>query len=160
MTRTVIKIEIPAETQRKIEKLILLPEGFPQAIKRGMDYAIAIVRGRIQRERLSGKGPYPPDEHRLGRVTGKLQESLRNEPAVITDGGRTITGEIGTNIFYAALHEYGFVKDDVVRGQGKPYKLEFPERAPVRTGVEENADFIAEEIGYEVDKLLEDATKG
>jgi len=152
-------IEIPRETQERIKKLVLLPEGVPQAIARGMDYALSIVRGRIQKTRLSGKGPFPPEQRRLGEVRGKLKESLLESKAVITDGGKTITGEIGSSIFYGFLHEYGFVKDDVVRGGGKPYRLEFPERAPVRTGIEENKDFIGEEIAYEIDKLLEETAR-
>jgi hypothetical protein len=159
MPEPAISITIPPDTQARIDALILLPQGLPQAIKRGMDYALSQVRGRIQRDRLSGKGPYPPDEHRLGVVTQKLQLSLREEPAVITDLGSTVTGIIGSNIFYAALHEYGFVKDDVVRGSSRPYRLEIPARAPVTTGVEENADFISNEIGDSIDKLFEDASK-
>jgi hypothetical protein len=150
---------IPPETQAKIAKLTRLPEQLPQAIKRGMDYALSIVRGRIQQLRLSGKGPFPPEEHRLGIVTQQLQRSLREEPAVIAGGETvTVTGVIGSSVFYAALHEYGW-SGTVVRGQGKPYKMTIPERAPVRTGVVENADFISSEIGDEIDNLLEDTAK-
>jgi hypothetical protein len=172
MSATVV-IRIPPETQAKLERLQALPEEVPQAIKRGMDYALSEVRGRIQVERLGGKGPYPPEEHRLGIVTQQLQRSLREEPAVITDGGETITGSIGSPLFYGALHEYGW-SGTVVRGGhslgfsgvigralrrltggGAPYHMTIPERAAVRTGVQENAGFIAEEIGAEIDASLE-----
>lgn len=148
---TKITITLPAETLAKIQKLEALPDDLPVAIKRGMDYALSIVRGRIQQTRLSGKGPYPPEAHQLGIVTQQFQRSLREEPAVIA--GNTITGSIGSPVFYGALHEYGW-SGTVVRGKGLPYKMTIPERAPVRTGVEENADFIAEQIGASVDTLL------
>jgi hypothetical protein len=149
-----ITIQIPAETQAKIDKIAQLPSDIPVAIKRGMDYALSQVRGRIQAQRLSGKGPYPPSEHRLGIVTQQLQRSLREEPAVIA--GDKITGAIGSPVFYGALHEYGW-SGTVVRGTKSgttSYRMTIPERAPVRTGVQENADFIAEQIGAEIDKTL------
>ena len=147
-----ITIIIPPETQARLAKLETLPDELPLAIARGMDFAMAQVRGRIQTQRLGGKGPYPPAEHRLGIVSQKLQESLREEKSVIV--GNTITAAIGSNIFYGVLHEYGFEKDDVVRGKGKPFKLTIPERAPVRTGIEENADYISQEIGNSIDETL------
>src|SRR5215470_11112004 len=133
-----VQVQIPAETQAKIAKFNELPTEIPKAIKRGMDYALSVVRGRIQSQRLSGRGPYPPEQHRLGIVTQQLQRSLREEPAVIT--GNTVTGSIGSPVFYGALHEYGW-SGTVRRGQGKPYRMTIPERAPVRTGVTENSDF-------------------
>jgi hypothetical protein len=154
---TAVEIRIPPETQSKIAKLAALPDEIPKAIKRGMDYSLSIVRGRIQNQRLGGKGPYPPAEHRLGIVTQQLQRSLREEPAVIT-GGNTVTGSIGSPVFYGALHEYGWT-GTVVRGQGKPYVMKIPERAPVRTGVTENADFIQSSIVDEIDKSLADTAK-
>ena len=148
---TVVEITIPPDTLGKIEKIGALTTEIPLAIKRGMDYALSIVRGRIQTERLSGKGPFPPDEHRLGIKTQQLQRSLREEPAVIA--GEVVTGSIGSPVFYGALHEYGW-SGTVVRGKGLPYKMTIPERAPVRTGVEENAEFIGERIGAEIDNTL------
>lgn len=152
----VIGIVLPPETRAKIIKLQDLPHTLPLAVKRGMDYALSIVRGRIQSQRLSGKGPYPPDDHRLGIVSQQLQRSLREEPAVIA--GNTVRSSIGSPVFYGALHEYGW-SGTVVRGQGKPYKMTIPERAPVRTGLDENAEYIASEISDSVDKLFEDSSK-
>jgi hypothetical protein len=165
---TVIRVEIPDDTQRKIDKFQHLSGFVPVAIKRGMDYALSIVRGRIQRDRLSGKGPFPPDEHRLGIVSQQLQRSLREEPATID--GNTVTGTIGSPVFYGALHEYGW-SGTVVRGQPAlpgfskivggvtSYHMTIPERRPVGTGLEENADFIVGEIGNAIDNLLEETAK-
>jgi hypothetical protein len=151
-----VQITIPADTLAKLKKIDDLDVELPQAIKRGMDYSLSIVRGRIQANRLSGKGPFPPEDHRLGIKTQQLQRSLREESAVID--GNTVTASIGSPVFYGALHEYGW-SGTVVRGQGKPYQMTIPERAPVRTGVTENSEFIAESITDEIDKLLEDTGK-
>jgi hypothetical protein len=145
MADVTIKIELPPESQALIKKFQQMPEEFPKAVKRGMDFALSIVRGRIQANRLSGKGPYPPDEHRLGFGPGKghLARSLREEPAVIR--GSTVTGAIGSSVFYAKIHEFG-VRYTTRTGKA----AEMPERAPVRTGISENAEFIAGEISKEI----------
>jgi hypothetical protein len=156
MSAVTIKIELPPESQALIKNFEELPAEVPQAIKRGMDRALSVVRGRIQENRLSGKGPFPPSEHRLGEVTGQLRGSAREEPAVIA--GNTVTGAIGTPVIYGAVHEFGF--QGTVRGKGgKERSMNIPERAPFRTGVTENEDYIAGEIGAEIDKSLENLSK-
>lgn len=152
MADITIKIELPPESQALIKRFQDMPAELPQAIKRGMDRALQIVRFRIQTERLSGKGPYPPSEHRLGVVTQTLQLAARAEPAVIA--GNTVTGAIGTSgVRYALTHEFGF--SGTVRGRGgSTRKMNLPERAPFRTGINENAEYIAGEIGSEIEKSL------
>jgi hypothetical protein len=156
MSAVTIKIELPPESQALIKNFNQLPQEVPQAIKRGMDHALSVVRGRIQENRLSGKGPFPPAEHRLGEVTGQLRASAREEPAVIA--GNEITGAIGSPVVYGAVHEFGF--SGTVRGKGgSTRKMNMPERAPFRTGITENSDFIAGEIADEIDKSLENLSK-
>jgi len=154
----VVRFRLPADTRRKIEKIQDFPVTIPYAVKRGLDLALSVVRGRIQAQRLSGRGPFPPSEHRLGIVTQQLQRSLREEPAVITGDGTVITASIGSPVFYGALHEYGWT-GTVVRGQGRPYQMRIPERAPVRTGVSENASYIAGEVVDQVDKAFQEAAR-
>lgn len=138
MSDVTVKITLPPESQALIKKFQDMPQELPKAVKRGMDFALSVVRGRIQAKRLSGKGPFPPSEHRVGIVTQTLQRSLREEPAVIR--GSAVTGAIGSNIFYGKIHEFGGKKA--------------PERAPVRTGVNENAEFIAGEISKTIGETL------
>jgi hypothetical protein len=143
MSDVTIKIELPPESQALIKRFQDMPAEFPRTVKRGMDRALQVVRGRIQASRLSGKGPYPPAEHRLGIKSQQLQRSLRAEPAVIA--GNTVTGAIGSPIFYGKIHEFG-VRYTTRTGKA----AEMPERAPVRTGINENAEFIAGEISKEI----------
>ena len=156
MSAVTITIELPPESQALIRNFDKLPDELPKAIKRGMDRALSVVRGRIQEKRLSGKGPYPPSQHRLGEVTGQLRGSAREEPAVIA--GNTVTGAIGTPVIYGAVHEFGF--SGAVRGKGGgSRRMNLPERAPFRTGITENQDYIAGEITAEIDKSLENLSK-
>lgn len=114
----------------------------PQAIQRGMTRALQIVAGRIQVRRLTGKGPFPVEQHRLGERSGQLKLRTRSTPAKITTTGdtSTIEGAIGSSAYYAAFQEYG--------------TKTLPERAPFRTGIKENAKYISDEIGKEIEKTL------
>jgi hypothetical protein len=156
MSAVTIKIELPPESQALIKNFQKMPEELPKAIKRGMDRSLQVVAGRIVENRLSGKGPYPPSLHRLGEVTGQLRRSVRAEPAVIA--GSEVTGAIGTPVIYGAVHEFGF--QGTVRGKGgKPRQMNMPERAPFRTGITENTDYIVGEISSEINKSLENISK-
>jgi len=118
------------------------PREFPQAIKRGMTRSLAIVAGRIQERRLTGHGPFPVLEHRLGERTGQLKLRTRStEAKVESEGNQTIvTAAIGSSVKYAAYQEFGTKRT--------------PERAPFRTGIAENVQYISDEIGKEITKSL------
>jgi hypothetical protein len=139
-----------------IEKFRGAPAEIPQAIKRGMDKALEIVTGRIQEKRLSGVGPFPVEEHRLGQVTQQLWRSTRATPSQVTSTGQAIevTGKIGASVIYAAVHEFGFLGEVTVKEytrKGRSVKsfqrrMNIRERAPFRTGINENLDYIGEQI--------------
>jgi hypothetical protein len=159
-----IQVQIPPESRETIRKLSLLPDEFFPAIKRGMDRAIGVVRGDIQRERLSGVGPFPPGEHRLGERTGGMRDALINQPAVIQ--ADAVTGSI------LWQHKYGIVHEEGRTIYGRPAlrfqidgkwiiasKVRIPARSPIRFGVTEKVDYIAGEIGSEIDKSFKDASE-
>ncbi len=137
-----ITIQLSPNAIALTERFKRAPQEFPQAIKRGMTRALAVVSGRIQERRLTGHGPFPVTEHRLGERTGQLKLRTRATPAVVTSEGNTavVTGAIGSSVFYAAFNEFGTRKT--------------PERAPFRTGITENAQYISDEIEKEVVKSL------
>ncbi len=137
-----ITIQLSPQAIALSEKFKRAPQEFPQAIKRGMTRALAVVSGRIQEKRLTGHGPFPATEHRLGERTGQLKLRTQSTPATIeSEGNQTVvTGAIGSSVFYAAFNEFGTRKT--------------PERAPFRTGITENAQYISDEIEREVVKSL------
>jgi hypothetical protein len=147
MSAVTITITLPPESQAMIEHFKQMPLELPRAIKRGMDRALPIVAGRIVERRLSGKGPFPPIQHQLGEVTGRLRRSVRAEPAVIS--GDTVTGAIGSNVVYASVHEFGWSGYPSFKS-GVRHLRTFAERAPFRTGINENAEYIAGEIETEI----------
>ncbi len=137
-----ITIQLSPQAIALSEKFKRAPQEFPQAIKRGMTRALAIVSGRIQERRLTGHGPFPVTEHRLGERTGQLKLRTQSTPATVKSEGNqaVIEGAIGSSVFYAAFNEFGTRKT--------------PERAPFRTGIRENAQYISDEIEKEVVKSL------
>jgi hypothetical protein len=151
----ILDVKMPADTEHLLLELSHVPLRIPFAIKRGMDRALQLIVGKIQRNRLSGTGPYPVSQHRLGTRTGQLQRSARAEPALITGGGETVTGAIGTPIIYGEVHEFG--KTIVARSAKAMIfrigpklifarKVVIPERAAFRTEILANYDLIQDEV--------------
>ncbi len=138
-----ITIQLSPQAIAIANKFKSAPQEFPQAIKRGMTRALAIVSGRIQERRLTGHGPFTATEHRLGERTGQLKLRTQSVPSTVTTEGEqaVVTGAIGSSVFYAAFNEFGTRKT--------------PERAPFRTGIRENAQYISNEIEKEVVKSLQ-----
>ena len=138
-----ITIQLSPQAIALSDKFKAAPQEFPQAIKRGMNRALAIVSGRIQEKRLTGHGPFPVSEHRLGERTGQLKLRTLSKPSIATteDNTVTVTGAIGSSVFYAKFHEFGTSRT--------------PERAPFRTGIRENVTYISGEIEKEIVKSLQ-----
>jgi phage gpG-like protein len=135
-----IQIKLSPQAIALSDKFKRAPQQFPQAVKRGMDKSLAIVAGRIQERRLTGHGPFPVIEHRLGERTGQLKLRTRSTPATVTTTGETttVTGAIGSSVVYAAVHEFGSPKKHI------------PARAPFRTGITENLKYITDTIEKEI----------
>jgi len=137
-----ITVSLSPESIALLNKIQRLPVEVPQVIARSMTRSLEVVTGRIQEKRLSGKGPFPVEEHRLGQVTQRLTRSTRATPAIVITSGETatISGAIGADVFYAKIHEFGGSRA--------------PERAPFRTGITENLDYISGEIQKDLERLL------
>src|SRR6266478_7003232 len=133
-----ITIQLSPSAIALADKFRASPHEFPQAIKRGMTGSLAIVAGRIQEKRLTGVGPFPVALHKLGERTRQLKLRTRSTPAqIVSEGTQTVvTGAIGSSVFYAAFHEFGTRRT--------------PERAPFRTGIRENIEYISGEIEKEL----------
>jgi len=151
-----ITIQLSPSAIALADKFKKAPTEVPQAIKRGMTRSLQIVAGRI---RLTGVGPFPVAEHRLGERSGQLKLRTRATEATITseEERATITGAIGSSVKYAAVHEFGFDGEVTVRskkGATHTRHMHMPERAPFRTGIRENAAYISNEIEKEIVKSL------
>jgi hypothetical protein len=81
------------------------PEWMLRAIATVMDRENQLTIGNIQKAHLTGKGPFPPEEHRLGVRTNRLRSSVTASGAAIV--GERVESAIGSNVKYAAVHEFG-----------------------------------------------------
>lgn len=112
----------PADISERLQQLA--PYKIPLAIKAGFDTAIPEVISAIKNDRLSGKGPFPPAEHRLGVVTGLLRSSVFpiKSTMEVSEDSCTIRGGIQVvGVPYANVHEFGFVGDESVAAHSRRY---------------------------------------
>jgi phage gpG-like protein len=66
----------------------------------GLARGLLLTVAMVQREYLQGPRP-----EKLGVVTSRLLQSISSK-VTVTD--KTVTGRIGSNVRYAAFHEFGF----------------------------------------------------
>jgi len=160
-------------------------KGFPQkmlrAVARAMDLENQHTVAHTSERRLTGTGPFPPSENRLGVVTNRLRNSLRATKAEVD--GTTVVSEIGSNIKYAAVHEFGFsgpvfvnsherksflrnvvgkkkrkrVAATIVTGHGR--NVSIPARAPIGTGIQERAGNYSTAISSAIVQAWEDSKR-
>jgi phage gpG-like protein len=126
-----------------------------------MNAAMIDLQAKVKNDKLSGQV--------LSRRTGRLSRSINEK---VTQDGTLIKGSVGTNVVYAAAHEYGFqgavtVREHVqMRTQafGKPIKngpiavtirahamkMNLPERSFLRSSLAESASSIRAQLNNAV----------
>lgn len=147
----------------------LKPEVMARAIARGMRRGTLLIAGRIQSQRLSGKGPFPASQQRLGVVTGRLRQSVRASEPVFKDN--EVVTSIGSVVKYAKTHEFGFAGSVKVKAHevtmtslfgrklAQPLrfsrlpsqrKMSIAERRPFRAGITEHIGLVEREVAREI----------
>jgi len=66
-------------------QLRVIPEAMLKAIAAALDRENELTVGHIQAQHLTGHGPFPVEEHKLGVVTNRLRSSVRPELATIQE---------------------------------------------------------------------------
>lgn len=95
-----MQAEIKGNDELVIRSAEALPEKLLAAAQVGLDRGLQVAVGVIQLQYLDGPRPA-----HLGTVSGRLQQSIVSETS---REGDTVRGAAGTNIQYAAYHEFGF----------------------------------------------------
>ena len=168
-------IAIPLSASAK--KLLANAQAFPvtllRSIRTALNYELGLAVGYIQKYRLTGRGPFPAADGRLGGRTNRLRSSVWQTAAEID--GTTITASIGSNVKYARYHEEGgpfnipahrrriiafdryerrgrgFVKTQSgIRGNVRAHTVTFPQRAPFRRGLEDRVPNLSRAISRAV----------
>lgn len=122
------------------------------ALKMGIMKSLIELEGEIK-NKLSGKV--------LNVRTGTLRRSIGRE---ISQSGNKIDGFVGSNLKYAAIHEFG----GIIRAKNKPYlmfpinggwvrtkQVKIPERSYLRSTLREQENNILGIVQREIEKLIE-----
>lgn len=128
-------------------KLDLVGAGFVLALQDGIGRAVLRVQSKVK-DKLSGEV--------LQVRTGRLRRSITQ---VVTTTGERVEGVVGTNVEYAAIHEYGFVGTETVAASLRTSKLgkvfgvqphtrdvKMPERSFIRSALKELQPEIRKQI--------------
>lgn len=145
---TQVTITVDKGLQGLFKRLAELPQELLTAVATGMKQAGPFIVGNAVKDRFtSRKGPFPISEHKLGRVTGRLRQSITNTPPQINATTGEVTMGFGSNVRYFAIHEFGFKGAVAVkahkRRNGQSVRahrrnVNIPARAPMRTELETN----------------------
>jgi len=155
---------------RGVDQVVVNLKGLPEKIMTAAGESITrqlykLVR-KVKQEKLSGQV--------LGNPTGRLRRSIA-AASLLTDRSVEVGGIVGTNVKYAAVHEYGFsgtvtVRDhmrQIKKAFGRPLKsphaihvsahgrrVNLPERSFLRSALREMADEITITLNRDINKVL------
>ena len=185
-----MRIEIPITPSAQAALNRLDPAKAVIAIAKAMDAENNETVRQVSINRLTGKGPFPVEAHRLGARSGRLLAGFRASKAVIS--GDTVQSSIGDDVFYAKIHEDGahFTRKagkvrlrtnaaGALERQGRngrlavfakslgsrahvryrevaygAHEIDFPARAPIRTGILERVAAYGEAYSRALDSAL------
>jgi phage gpG-like protein len=149
-----ITISISSNAAAVLQKVRSFPAKMAQAVAKALDRRNELTVGQIQATKLSRKGPTT-----LGVVTNRLRSSVRPALAQVASDTRIVSA-IGSNVKYAGAHEYGFTGSVPVKAHTRkvtqvfgrelkspitaavkahPMKMNVAARAPISTGITEQA---------------------
>lgn len=100
-----IEIQFTEQAAAVLRKYERLPEAALRAIAAGMDEQNQFTVSHIQARYLSFPKGGPSVPHGLRVQSNRLRGSIRASKAVIS--GQSVTSSIGSNVKYAAIHEFG-----------------------------------------------------
>jgi hypothetical protein len=123
------QIKISSNSSKVMSRIREAPAAVRKAIAEAMNRENENTVRHTIKNRLSGVGPYPVDQHRLGFVTRKLGQSVRWTPATVS--GPVIASSIGASVRYAAAHEFGLSGRVRVRSHMRDLGRQFQQGARI-----------------------------
>lgn len=164
---TTIKVDIDARAFSLAQRIKDVP-GAMRAAATVMDQENQFTVGHIQATYLSFPKTGPSQAIGLRVQTNRLRGALRASKAIASPEG--VTSSIGSNVTYAAIHEFGGrTAPHVIRPKkGKALKFggryytkvnhpgsTFPARAFVQTGLADRASHYSQAMGNAIVKFWE-----
>lgn len=151
-----ITLAKPSRGVDDVRDALLRVSNGDEVMRKNLELGLMMLTTQVQKERFTGKGPFPVADKKLGVVSGRLRRDLHSEKVTITPG--RYQGRIGSVVEYFAAHELGFngkvnvpahtrkayttrrgysVLEQSVRSHSRTMKV--AKRAPLRTGIEEHS---------------------
>lgn len=115
MSAGTVTITLRSDAQAVLRKLAAFPPAMAARVARALDNENQNTVGHIVATKLTNAGP-----RYLNRRSGTLGGRLRNSPARVA--GLSIQSQIGTNVRYAGIHEFGFDGTVQVRAYQRRYR--------------------------------------
>jgi phage gpG-like protein len=132
-------IKLTHNAQEIANRLAVFPPAMLAGIARAMDKENELTVGHVGKNYLTGPRP-----EKLGVRTNRLRLSIRRSAATID--GQRVTSDIGTNVEYAAIHEYGFTGEVAVKAHARRIFARGRSRSGKRTEIESET-FISKKGG-------------
>ena len=108
-----IKVDIKG-AERLVYNMMRMPQESRARLKRAVQFFGLLLVQHIQSQKLSGQA--------LHQRTGRLKASIHEET---TDSDTHVRTDVGTNVEYARVHEYGFQGPSGVKGHMRTIKQAF-----------------------------------
>lgn len=123
-----MKFAIDIKETDQLKRLFERADDFPLRILTAVGSALSqsseiIVGNAVENRFLGSPGPFPVSEHKLGRKTGRLRQSIRATAPQIHEGESTVTMGFGSNVKYFAIHEFGGTIERKARTQVNHFKF-------------------------------------
>lgn len=99
-----ITIEISGDAKAALERAAD-SRGVLMVVAKELAIQNDLTVSHLVQNRLTGRGPFDPSEHKLGERTHLLRRSARATKPVIN--GDSVESSIGSNVKYAGIHEFG-----------------------------------------------------
>jgi phage gpG-like protein len=160
--------------QDLFKRLAKLPEILLGAVGKGLAAGGPVIVGNAVKHRFTNqRGPFPVSQNKLGRVTGRLRQSITNTRPQINPASGEVTMGFGSNVSYFAVHEFGFKGTVAVKAhtrrnnfgkKGFDFSLlagkrnvDIPARAPMTTELrhQRTTDIILENVRRAVVRALD-----
>lgn len=110
-------LELTPQGRAALDRLRATPVQLKAVASKALRVGLQVALGKTQRERFSGRGPFPVSERRLGIVTGRLRNSFLDaaRSVAVQESGSEIVAVVGSAVSYFPRHEFGFSGTEQVR---------------------------------------------
>lgn len=170
-----MNISVSITRSQELRTLLDNAPEFPMRVLEACARALAasgniIVGNSVKYRFTSERGPFPVSQNKLGRVTGRLRQSITVTRPQIREGDSTVSMSFGSNVRYFAVHEFGFQGNVPVRAhsrRGRPVRahsraVRIVARQPMTTELlhPRTESILTEQINRQINLAIDALEKG